>query len=430
MPLSMEPSQWAEALATNTISAMQARLTSQQKKVTTEQSALSALKTALSEFRTALKGFGSTGSVVKNIAKANAEGYVNLKADATASKGLYEVQVLETAAAQQRSFEKLTDNDIADATGTMTISVNGKDIDIDMADVKSMSELRDVINKHPDNPGVTASLMKVNGETRMLMGSQKTGTANAFSISVSGTSSFKDAMDNGTAITDARDAKISIGKMEIVSDNNNFKDVIPGVEISVVQKTDPARPLVISVEGDESATKEQAQKFVDAYNTLQTKLDELTKSGSDKESRGALAGDSGLRVLEQQMTSLLRKSVNGNKLSDFGIELNKEGRLEIDSEKFSDAARDKPSALDALFGGADGMIKQMDKGLDTFLSTSSGSIKSRQESLDRQNTLLTNKASQIQQRYDTSYARYLKQFTRAQNAMSQMESTLASFFAK
>lgn len=428
MPLSMEPSQWAEMLATNTVAAMQSRLTSQQKKVSTEQSALTALKTALSEFRTALKGFGSKGEVVKNIAKANAEGYVNLKADATASKGLYEVQVLETAAAQQQSFDKMTDQSVADATGTMTISVGDKDIDIDMNDIKTMSELRDAINKHPDNPGVTASLMKVNGETHMLMGSQKTGKENAFSISVSDASSFQDAITNKTVITEARDAEIAIGSLKITSSSNNFKDVIPGVEINVVQKTDPARPLIISVESDDAGTKEQAQKFVDAYNALQTKLDELTKSGSDKEGRGALAGDSGLRVLEQQMTSLLRKSVNGNKLSDFGIALDKEGKLEIDSEKFRDAVRDKPAALDALFGGADGMIKQMDKGLDSFLSTSSGSIKTRQESLDRKNTLLTTKADQIQQRYDTSYARYLQQFTRAQNAMSQMESTLGSFF--
>lgn len=429
MPLSMEPSQWAEMLATNTVAAMQSRLTSQQKKVSSEQNALTALKTALNDFRTALKGFGSSGSVVKNIAKANAEGYVNLKADAKASKGLYEVTVVKTAAAQQQSFQKLTDKDIEDATGTMTITVGDKDLDINMDGIKNMSELRDAINKHADNPGVTASLMKVNGETHMLLGSQKTGESNAFSISVSDDSSFKAAMEAKTVITDASNAEISIGGMKIVSDSNTFKDVIPGVEINVIQKTADNRPLIISVENDDSGTKEQAQKFVDAYNALQTKLDELTKSGSDKEGRGAMAGDSGLRVLEQQMTSLLRKSTNGNKLSDFGIALNKEGKLEIDSEKFSDAARDKPSSLDALFGGADGMIKQMDKGLDTFLSTSSGSIKTRQESLDRQNTLLTTKATQIQQRYDTSYARYLQQFNRAQNAMSQMESTLASFFS-
>lgn len=430
MPLSMEPSQWAEMLATNTVAAMQARLTSQQKKVSAEQGALTALKTALGDFRTALKGFGRSGSVVKNIAKANAEGYVNLKADSTASKGLYEVQVKETAAAQQHSFEDMTDQSVADATGNMTIKVNGKDIDIDLSDLKTMSELRDAINKHPDNPGVTASLMKVNGKTCMLMGSQKTGEKNAFEIEVADASSFKSAIDNKKVISQARNAKISIGNMEIDSESNTFKDVIPGVEISVVQKTDPTRPLIINVESDDAGTKEQTQKFVDAYNALQTKLDELTKSGSEKEGRGALAGDSGLRVLEQQMISLLRKSVNGSKLIDFGIGLDKEGKLDLDSEKFSDAVRDKPSALDALFGGADGMIKQMDKGLDTFLSTSSGSIKSRQESLDRQNTQLTNKAKQIQQRYDTSYGRYLQQFTRAENAMAQMESTLASFFGK
>ncbi|WP_455844537.1 flagellar filament capping protein FliD [Pantoea agglomerans] len=431
MNMNMEPSQWAELLASNSVAAMQSRLNTQQKKVTDQQSALTALKTALTDFRTALKGFGTNGELVKNIAKANQEGYVNLKASANASKGLYQIEVSETAAAKQESFADMTDEKVANASGSMTITVDGNDIEVDLSTVSSMAELRDAINKHPDNPGVTASLMKVNGETRLLMGSEKTGEKNSFEITTSDpTSDFGRAIDSATSISEARDAKIKIGSMEVTSDSNTFKNVIPGVEINVVQKTDPARPLVLSVENDETQTKEQAQKFADAYNALFTKLDELTKSGGDKDKRGALAGDSGLRVLEQQMTSLLRQTTNGKKLSDFGISTDKTGKLEIDNEKFLDAVRDNPAALDAMFGGADGMIKKMDKGLDSFLSTSTGSIKSRQESLDRQNTQLTAKTEQVKQRYDTSYARYLKQFSRAQAAMSQMENTVASFFGQ
>ncbi|WP_267411647.1 flagellar filament capping protein FliD [Pantoea sp. GM_Pan_4] len=430
MNIGMEPSQWAEILATDSIAALQSRLQSQQKKVDAEQTALTALKTALTEFRTALKGFGTNGNVVKNSAKANVEGYVNLKASASASKGLYEVQVLETAGAQQQSFDKLTDEMVKEASGPLTISVGGKDIIVDMDKVSSMAELRDAINKHPDNSGVTASLMKVNGETRLLMGSEKTGVKNAFKIETGALTgdAFKDAIDTPSKISEARDAKIRLGGMEVSSATNTFKDVIPGVEINVVQKTDPTRPLIISVENDEAGTKEQAQKFVDAYNALQSKLDELTKSGGEKDKRGALAGDSGLRVLEQQMTSLLRKSVGGKKLLDFGITTDKEGKLQLDSEKFEEAVRDNPSALDALFGGSDGMVKQMDKGLDSFLSTSSGSIKARQDSLDRRSSQLTAKTDQMQRRYDTNYARYLKEFTRAQTAMSQMQDTMSSFF--
>lgn len=427
MDMSTPPAEWAENLASLSIMAMQARLQTQQKKVSTEQSALTALKTALTDFRTALKGFGSKGELVKNSAKANQEGYVNLKASSGASKGLYEIEVTKTAAAQQDSFEQMTDEKVNKASGTMKVTVDGKELEIDLSTVNNMAELRDAVNKHPDNPGVTASLMKVNGETRLLMGSEKTGEKNSFSVSVSGDDEFAKAIA-ATEITKASDAEIKVGSMVIKSDSNTFKDVIPGVEINVVQKTDPDRKLIISVENDETQTKEQAQKFVDAYNALFTKIDELTKSGSSKEQRGAMAGDSGLRALEQQMTSLLRQSTNGKKLSDFGISTDKTGKLEIDNDKFLEAVRDNPAALDAMFGGTDGMIKKMDKGLDSFLSTSSGSIKSRQDSLDRQNSMLTTKADQIQQRYDSNYARYLKQFTRSQAAMEQMNNTMASFF--
>lgn len=427
MNLGMEPSQWAEMLATNSIAAMKARLSSQQKRVGAEQTALSALKTALDAFRTTLKEFGSKGEVVSNAATANLEGYVTLKADGSASKGLYEINVTETAAAQQNAFENLTDDVVKGASGMLSVSVGGKSLDLDVTNINSMAELRDAINRHADNPGVTASLMKVNGENRLTMGSEETGVANSFSVSVVGDAAFKQAMENGSVISAARDAEITVGNLTINSSSNTFRDLIPGVEISVVQKTDPARPLIISVGNDETKTKEQAQKFVDAWNTLTDKLDELTRSGGEKAQAGALAGDSSLRVLEQQMTSLLRKSVNGNSLADFGIELDKKGKLTLDSETFLEAVNDNPQVLNTLFGGTDGLIKQLDKGLNSFLSVT-GSIKSRQDSLDRQTSQLSSKEIQIQARYDTYYNRYLKEFTRVQSAMQEMENTMAQFF--
>lgn len=428
MNLSMEPTQWAEMLAQNAVASMQERLQRQQASVKTEQSALTALKTALSDFQTLLKGFGSSssgGGLVKNSATANLEGFVRLSASASASKGLYEIEVKDTAASKQIAFSSMTNEGVAAASGMMTIEMGDKTLEIDMDSVSTMAELRDAINKHEDNPGVTASLMKINGETKMMMGSEKTGEASDFTIS--GSADFLQA-DQIETIAEARDAVIRIGSMEVTSSTNTFKDLIPGVEINVIQKTDPARPLIISVENDQTGTKEQMQKFVEGYNALRTQLDELTKSGGEKEGRGAMAGDSAVYNLEQQLNEMLRQEFNGKTLSDFGISADRKGKLELDSETFNERVRDNPAALDGLFSGNDGLVKKMDKTLDSFLNSTTGSIKARQSSLDRKNEQITAKTEQIQLRYDASYARYLKEFTRTQAAMTQMENTMAQFF--
>lgn len=428
MNLSMEPAQWAEVLAQNAVASMQERLQRQQASVKTEQSALTALKTALSDFQTLLKGFGGSSSgsgLVKNSATANLEGFVRLSASASASKGLYEIEVKGTAASKQIAFSSMTNEGVAAASGMMTIEMGDKTLEIDMDSVSTMAELRDAINKHEDNPGVTASLMKINGETKMMMGSEKTGEASDFTIS--GSADFLQA-DQIETIAEARDAVIRIGSMEVTSSTNTFKDLIPGVEINVIQKTDPARPLIISVENDQAGTKEQMQKFVEGYNALRTQLDELTKSGGEKEGRGAMAGDSAVYNLEQQLNEMLRQDFNGKTLSDFGISADRKGKLELDSETFNERVRDNPAALDGLFSGNDGLVKKMDKTLDSFLNSTTGSIKARQSSLDRKNEQITAKTEQIQLRYDASYARYLKEFTRTQAAMTQMENTMAQFF--
>lgn len=435
MDLGMEPSQWAELLAGGAVAAMQARLQTQQGQVKSEQTALTALKKTLTDFRAVMKGFNTSNSgMIKNSATANQEGFVSLKASASASKGLYQFEVKQTAAAEQKSFEQMTDDDIKNASGTMSIKVGEQSIDIDMDTVGSLAELRDAINKDGNNPGVTASLMKINGKTELMLASDKTGMENQFTLSADN-ADFDQKLQQGTTISAARDAEIVIGGSDdgsvagrvVKSSTNTFKDLIPGVEINVIQKTEAGRPLVINVENDESGTKEQLQKFVDAYNTMRSSLDELTKSGGDKESRGALAGDSGIRVLEEQMNALVRDSFGGKTLDDFGIETDKEGKLSIDNDKLEEGLRDNPAALNGLFSGDGGMMKAMEKGMDKFLNVSNGSIKSRQDSLDRKTQQMTVKTSQIELRYNSAYDRYLKQFTRAQTAMASMERTMAQF---
>ncbi|MFS2220972.1 flagellar filament capping protein FliD [Pantoea sp. B65] len=427
MNLGMEPSQWAELLANNSIAALQGRLQSQQKTIKAQQAALTSLKTAMTDFRNTLKSFGTSSSgIVKNSATASSEGYVSLKATSAASKGLYHIEVLETAKAKQEAFEGLTDADLATATGTMTLKIGDQQLDIDLSTVNNLGELRDAINASSSNPGATASLIRQNGELMLLLASNETGVDNAYTLDVSNSNIA--GKFTPTEISQASNAVVSMGNMRFESSSNSFNQLIPGVELTVIQKTEAGKPLVISVDNDMSGTKEQVQSFVDAYNKLRGELDKLTKSGGADGGRGALAGDSGIRALEEQLNALLRADYNGSFLRDFGITPDKDGMLKLDSDAFEEAMKTSPARLDALFSGSNGLLKKMDKGLDSYLSTSTGSIKQRQDTLDRKNEQLSSKEQQIQLRYDAAYQRYFRQFSRVQAAMAQMESTMGQFW--
>lgn len=433
---SFDPQTVSQQLAMASISAQQSQLKNQQDRVSAQQKALTTLKTALTDFQSALKGLtvsGSSGGMVKNSATASQEGYVTLSASSSAKKGLYNINVKETASADQKAFESLQDADIAAASGNLRLSVGDKEVDIDLSDVTTLAELRDKINAEGSASGATASLVKQNGQNILMISSDKTGAANAVTLTADDAALHNQLNAQATTISQAKDAVITMGEgsMTFTSSTNRFKDTIPGVELTVIRKTAEGEPLIINVDNDAAGTREQANTFVDAYNKLRGQLDDLTKSGNSDGSvaRGALAGDSGITSLESKLNALLRTEFNGAKLTDFGITPDKTGQLKLDGKKFEAAMKEKPDAFNSLFDGNSGLLKRIEKeALDTFLSGTKGTLKQRQESLDRKSEQLTRKNSQIQTRYETSFNRYVKEFTNMKTIIAQMNQTMGQFF--
>ncbi|WP_195918344.1 flagellar filament capping protein FliD [Erwinia sorbitola] len=434
---SFDPQTMSQQMATASIETQQIQLRSQKNRISGQQKALTTLKNALTEFRTSVRKLsvsGTNGGIVKNSATASSEGHVTLKASSSAKKGLYNINVKETASADQLAFQKLGDADIAAASGNMKISIGDKAVDIDMSAVSNLAELRDKINAESGNSGATASLVKQNGQNILMLSSDKTGAANAIALSADDAALNSQLTTQATQISTAKDAVITMGDndaMTFTNSSNTFKDTIPGVELTVIRKTADDEPLVINVENDSTATREQADNFVSSYNQLRQKLDELTKSGSGDGSvaRGALAGDSGINTLESKLNSLLRSEFNGVKLSRFGIGAEKDGQLKLDGKIFDEAVKEKSDALNSLFDGAEGLLKRVEKeGLDIFLSGTKGTLKQRQESLDQKSQQLVRKEKMIQTRYETNFNRYVKEFSNMQGILSQMNQTMGQFW--
>ena len=431
---SLDPQTLATQLAGYDIAAMQTALKKQTNSLAAQKAALTALRTAMSDFRTALTGLNKTDSgMLQNVATTNIEGIANVTASSSAQKGTYNLFVEQLASAHQISFDDMTDESIKDATGTMTITINGKSMDIEMDDLQSMSDLTKKINTNNDKdaPGVTASLIRTDGKVSLMLSSDESGAENKVELDTS-------KMDSNSAqkfstfetITQARNAKFKLGESNKVyeSSSNTLDKLIDGVTIKLTKaQKDGDEPLRIDIGVDNTATKEQMQTFVDAFNTLKGELGKLTNSGSDGKDRGAFAGDAGIASLERDLNNLLRQTFGDKNMTDYGITASRDGTLSIDSTKLDKALTEDPQGLNDLFNGKDGLIKGMDKSLDKYLNTSNGLLKGRQETLDRQQSEIDTRTDKIQARYDTSYNRYLKQFTQLQSIMTQMNNTMSMF---
>ncbi|GAA2726494.1 flagellar filament capping protein FliD [Cellulomonas aerilata] len=247
---------------------------------------------------------------------------------------------------------------------------------IDLTDVTDLPGLAGAINKA--GAGVSATLVTVNGATKVQLTGKDTGDASAFDLhrgavtatTVSGATRLLGrgtaAADNGpaggAAITVAQDAKVTLwsgtaAASEVTSASNTFKDVVAGVSFTVsAVETDPLKKSVtVTVGRDDAALKKLGSDLVTNIGTVlsevasRTKVTTTTSSdGRQVVSGGVLSADSATRQVRQSVTSAASLPVSvdatlpatGKVLvspATVGINLAKDGTFSFDESKFSAA---------------------------------------------------------------------------------------------
>jgi flagellar hook-associated protein 2 len=394
-------------------------------------SAVSSLDTALKSFSSAVKGMKSAGStILTNKATFSQEGFATATVGTTAIPGNYQFFVEQLATRHQVSLGGLTAADLG--SGTLTIGQDGKSFNIDLSKTASLDELASSINAATDNSGVKATLVRSNGEVSLVLSSEKSGAANAISLSASGgTAGLDIALAAKQELSKAQDAKVRLGGesgMLLTNASNTFENVIDGVSLTfnkVHQAGEQA--LSIDIGQDKTATKDKAQAFATALNTLMSSFDSLTASGGEGSTRGVLAGDSSIRAIETMLNQVVRNQYGGVSLMEFGISADRNGKLTLDSARFEKALAANPEGFEKLFTGKDNLLDSIEKNLAVYTSSANGLMKARKDSLNSQLSRLDEQFDNIQKQYDSYYNRYLKQYTSMMQTMSAMEQTYGLF---
>ncbi len=432
--------QMATQLATYEVQTAYSRLDTKQSKYTAQLNAVTSLATALKSFSTSVKSLkGVNTSVLVNQATFNTTGYATATVGAKATAGNYQFFVQQLASAHQLAVQGLTDSDVP-ATGTLTIGQGASSFNIDLSSIdsdasgsNSLAELASAINNASDNTGVKASLVRSNGTVALVLAAEKTGAANAISLSTSGTgnATFDGAITGASELSAAKDAQVRLGGetgMLLTNDSNTFSDLIDGVSLTFTKAhASGDAPLDVTIGRDASATQAKVQSFITAVNTLFSSFDKLTASGSSSEARGALAGDSSIRSVESTVNNLLRTKFGGLSLTDFGISADRYGQLTLDATRFEKAVAANPDGLDALFGDKDALLDSLDKNLALYTSGSTNVMQARKDSINTMLSRLDDQYDNLQKQYDSYYSRYLKQYTSMMQTMNAMEQTYGLF---
>lgn len=439
--------QMSVQLATYEVQGAISRLERNEANYKKQQDALGKLRSALSSFRSAANGLKSGNSrMLVNSASFSQEGYASATVGANAAAGQYQFHVEQLASAHQIALEDTALESLA-KEGSLKIRLGAGEeraFDVSLADAHdengnvSLQKLAEAINESAENTGVRAAILRQGDKSFLLLTSEETGATNNISLDWAGAAPEEEYL---TELSAARDAEVRVGNKDsgivLKNSSNRFDNIIDGVSLTF-NKThaEGDAPLTIDIGRDDSATKEKAQKFVDAFNTLMSSFDSLTASGDESGGRGPLASDASARSIKSQLNNLLRKSfdlgledrkVGQDNLASMGIIADRNGKLTIDSARFEAALADDPQRLDRIFTGKDNLLDSIDKTLANYTNSASGILTNRIDSLNQNMRRLDQQFESIQRQYDNYYNRYLRQFTTMMQTMQAMQQTQGMF---
>ena len=238
----------------------------------------------------------------------------------------------------------------------------GTPLDIDIAAGAKLEDVVQAINSK--GAGVVASVLKDAQGERLVLRSRSTGADAGFTVGASGDASlsalaFNGAATSGSVAQYAQNAEINVNGITVQSTTNEFKQTLPGLNITVTQQT--TAPVTGTVSSDTEGMKKKIQAFMDAYNALNDALGSSTKYDAESKVAGVLQGDATTVGMTNSLRSVLSGTVDGGsdtlkRLSDMGIQIQKGGKLAFgttasDKTKFEAALKD-PESMSKMFASA------------------------------------------------------------------------------
>ncbi len=405
---------------------------------TTKISALGTLRTALSSFQTALKDLNDIKLFENRSAKSSNTDLLTATASKTAQSGTYSVKVEQLATGSKTATKALEGDFTTSAAGTLTVKVgSGEDINVEIEEGASLTQVKDALNAALKDSGVSANLLTdpSTGKTRLVMSSSNTGEGKDVSISTStGLEAFEiDTESDATAETGgvlerAQNAKFTIDGLALESATNKVEGAIPDVTLDLVA-ADKDKSITVTVAQDQEGVTANIKKFVDAYNNLiktTNSLTKVTKVGEDGTPlTGGLVGDSSVRsILSGIQNELI--SAGGSDgvrlLSDLGITTQKDGTLGIDDKKLKTALENNFDAVGSFFTGDTGLMSRLNNRVDGFNQTG-GILAQRVSGLETTTADIKAQREKLALRIESISARLYSQFNAMDTMVAQLSST-------
>jgi flagellar hook-associated protein 2 len=303
-------------------------------------------------------------------------------------------------------------------------------LSISVSDSDTLQTLRDKINAA--GAGVSASLVSDASGVRLSLRSNSSGADNGFRITADdGSGNAADPAGLGRFAFDpasgsggmqlkqaASNARATVNGIAVESAGNDISGVVEGLTLTLQQET--STPVNVSVSADTASVTNAVKSFASAYSALASYLMAQTKYDATSKTGGPLQGDAAVNSLQQRMRSVLG-AVSGAsgafpRLSDIGLQVQRNGTLLVSDSKLSAAVSNLPelkkafAANDTSGNGNDGFARRYANLAMQALGVD-GAVTAHSAGLQKLITKNSDDQAKLNDRVDAFQTRLVAQYT-------------------
>ncbi len=382
-------------------------------------STISVLTSRLEALQSATEALGNSGVTV-NSSSATYSDFTLSGSTPTASNYSLQVEKLALAAkARSASLSSATDA-AAVPDGSLQFTLDGKaTVAIDTTG-KSLSQVAADINDKIS--GLSASVVSTGSGFVLAVTRKDLG----YTTTAAGALEITQDPGLGLAVTQtAQNAKVWLDGLAIEKNSNSITDAIPGVTIDLNAASNTVQEVTFT--NDQSAAVDNLKTFVDAYNDVASLITSQLHVDPDSGQTEELLNGSSMRLLQRKMQQLISGESIGSgyarTLADLGVELQKDGTLELDEEQFSKALTADPTGVNKLFSTATtGLADKVSDMVEQQTASGDGALATRTDALEKMIANLDERTERLNESLEKQRERLTAQFTAMENVYSSMNS--------
>jgi flagellar hook-associated protein 2 len=401
------------------------QLQSEQAATRTQISTLGTLASQLSALQTAADALGKNGALGVSVLSSNSS--FSATASPSATAGSYLVSVGQLATAASARSQAFASADAPVTGGNLALTINGSTTNVAISDGEALSDVAFAINQSGApvsaailNDGTNSYLSITNRQTGYTIGGSP---GDALSIAETSTGTQGQAL-SASIVVPAQNAQFTVNNLSFTRTSNSFNDAIPGVTINLNAPT-AGSPETLTLDNDPTATQNNLQKFVDAYNAVMQTVEQQFNISGTTDTTSMLTNDPAVRSLQASLHGLIQATVGTGSvtsLADLGIETQQDGTLSLDTTKLQNAITNNPSAINSIFQDAtSGLAKAVDTLTQSYTDPVSGIFTLDSKGMSDRVNQMDDQIAQIQVRVNNYHDTLIQQFTDMETIVSNMK---------